>query len=487
MIRVLGPLRRHWLLAIIGVAGLALRALTQIAYHPALLYIDSDKYLHRSFGADPVGYRVMLRPLQLGHGLTLVAAAQHILGLAMAVALYAVLCRRGVPRWAAAIAGAPVLLDAYQLEAEQTIMPDVMFEALIVAGLAVLLWRPKPGPRLVAVAGLALGAATDVRQVGEVLILPAVVFVLVVAVGWRCRLSQGALMVVSFAVPVVAYMSAAEAVTGHFGLTKRGVDVLYGRSAFAADCSTLKLPAYERALCPPRSVAVTLGIDGIINKPQGSLQTYTPPAGMAIRSAKTDFEAAVFKQQPLAVPLSVTRDFVKLFALTRGQSPGDTPISRWQFQTAYPTYPPGITLQFLDRMTHGREKPGVAVPLAVMLRDYQLYGGYTPGPFLALAGVIGLTGAFGLTGRHRRATQALAGACLLASATALAVLLGSDFFQFSWRYQLPGLVTLPPAGALGVAAVATRVKLARQARQNSASAPQESAEPELATGPGLGT
>ena len=33
------------------------------------------------------------------------------------------------------------------------------------------------------------------------------------------------------------------------------------------------------------------------------------------------------------------------------------------------------------------------------------------------------------------------------------VLLASDLFEFSWRYQLPALVTLVPAGALGIAAV----------------------------------
>ena len=30
------------------------------------------------------------------------------------------------------------------------------------------------------------------------------------------------------------------------------------------------------------------------------------------------------------------------------------------------------------------------------------------------------------------------------------MLLVSDLFEFSWRYQLPALVTLVPAGALGV-------------------------------------
>ena len=33
------------------------------------------------------------------------------------------------------------------------------------------------------------------------------------------------------------------------------------------------------------------------------------------------------------------------------------------------------------------------------------------------------------------------------------MLLVSDLFEFSWRYQLPALVTLVPAGALGIAVV----------------------------------
>jgi hypothetical protein len=33
------------------------------------------------------------------------------------------------------------------------------------------------------------------------------------------------------------------------------------------------------------------------------------------------------------------------------------------------------------------------------------------------------------------------------------VLLGADLYEFSWRYQLPALVTLPVAGAFGVTAL----------------------------------
>src|SRR5258708_3829595 len=94
---------------------------------------------------DPVGYKGPLRAILLVGNFDAVAAVQHLLGLAMAVVLYLLLLRRGVPRWLAALATAPVLLDAYQVQIEQTIMPDTWFEALIVARLAILLWPPATG------------------------------------------------------------------------------------------------------------------------------------------------------------------------------------------------------------------------------------------------------------------------------------------------------------------------------------------------------
>ena len=174
--------RRHWLFTIVFCAGLSLRILTQVAYSPALVYIDSYRYLHGDSSLDPLGYLVLLWPLQRAGGLAAVAAAQHILGLGIALSLYSVLLRRGMWRWAAAFAAAPVLLDGYQLQAEQTIMPDVLFEALIVAGLTLLLWRRSPGAWQVGLAGLALGVAVDVRQVGEVLIVPVLALLLVRAI-----------------------------------------------------------------------------------------------------------------------------------------------------------------------------------------------------------------------------------------------------------------------------------------------------------------
>jgi hypothetical protein len=199
-------LRRHWLITVLLLAGLVLRGLSMAAYQPALLYIDSLKYLFGAWpGNDPLGYNLVLKVLLAGGNLSTVTALQHLLGLAIAVVLYLLLVRRGVPRWLSALAAAPVLLDAYQVQIEQTIMPDVWFEALIVAGLALLLWRPEPGPRLIAAGGLALGASAPVAQVGQILILPALVYLLIVVPGWRRKLIQAVLLCAAFALPIIGF------------------------------------------------------------------------------------------------------------------------------------------------------------------------------------------------------------------------------------------------------------------------------------------
>src|SRR5689334_6555206 len=208
--------RRHWMFLLVLAGGAMLAAIAQIAYEPALLFIDSKKYIfgtdfvHTIWGSfDPLGYSLLiLRPVLLfGGDLAYVALIQHGLGMAVALALYALMVRRGAWRWLAALAVAPVLLDAYQLNAEQTIMPDVLFEALVVAGIVLLLWQRRPGLFLVILGGLALGSSAPVRQVGEALIAPALVYVVIAAPGWRRRILHGAVLAACFALPIVGYMS----------------------------------------------------------------------------------------------------------------------------------------------------------------------------------------------------------------------------------------------------------------------------------------
>jgi hypothetical protein len=184
----------------------------------------------------------------------------------------------------------------------------------------------------------------------------------------------------------------------------------------------------------------------------------------------------VIKQQPLRVIGDIAKDSVKVFALTRDTDEGDTPISRWQFQTSYPYYRPGITPYGYNSANKVFKQTGggtasVYRPAAILLRDYQLYGGYTPGPVFLLALLAGIAGIF--TWRRRRdpsgrASQDQSLACLLIVGSAVAVLLGADLYEFSWRYQLPALITLPIAGALGATAVAGRIRQRRLAKAAAA-------------------
>ena len=255
--------------------------------------------------------------------------------------------------------------------------------------------------------------------------------------------------------------------------------------AYAADCQTLSLPSYERSLCPPHQLALKLGPDGLDHAQASPLKHFVPPAGMAQRTAATDFSRRVLLQQPLRVAGSILRDAEKLFEVHRVSSPGDTWIGRWQFQTHFPTYYPyvqvtGGQLEFWDlgagglpvELGTGQQLGGggpvVVRPLAAFLRGYQLDGGYTPGPLLLASLLAGLIGSAFLLRRRRPSTDAgrsteagpdteagrdTARACCYLLGSGVVLLLLADVFEFSWRYQLPAVVILPPAGALGITVI----------------------------------
>jgi hypothetical protein len=412
LFRAVTMLRRHWLVSALLAAGLVLRAAALTAYHQALIYVDTLKYLYgASPGSEPLGYTALLRLILLAGDLGTVAAVQHLLGLAMAVVLYAVLLRRGAARWLAALAVAPVLLDAYQLQMEQTIMADVWFEAMIVAGLAVLLWRPAVTAPFAAAAGLILGSSATVKQLGELLVLPALLYLLVA--GGRRAVTASALAV-AFVLPILCYCSVSYARTGHFWLARRQPSI--GRLAAAADCATLKLPAAVRPLCPAPA-AQALGPDWLEHS--GKSPLYATPVAPGTRGRLiAALGSAIRHQQPARAAVSILQDSVRLFAAARAPSRWVVPISRWQFQTSYPAYPPWVsigrghvivigvqhrvfarfTFRTLDPAYGGRAE--VDRPVAALLRSYQLGGGYTPGPLLAVCAATGLAGSLLLVTRR---------------------------------------------------------------------------------------
>jgi len=461
-------LRRHWLASALLAVGLVLRVLAQFAYRPALFYIDSVKYLYNSAGNDPEGYKLPLRGILLVANLDAVVAVQHLLGLAIAVVIYVLLQRRGVSRWLAALAMAPVLLDAYQLQNEQAIMPGTWFEALIVAAIAILLWRPAVSWRRVVAAGIVLGTSATVAQVGEALIPAAALFVLVAgSATWRHAIGKAALLCAACALPILAYSAGSYLLGQGFFLSHQGVTSVYGRMASVADCGTLKLPPDERGLCPS-PVQQARGDDWLEYGTYAPVQHYYRdlPRG-EVNSLVTSFNDAVLTQQPTRVLQAYVRDVLKLYAVVRVTAPGDPPISRWQFQTSFPYFDshatPAIVRAAVDRFGGG--EPKVWRPVAAFLHSYQLDGGYTPGPLLVLLTITGLTGsAFVLRRRAGPALRQRALACLLFFASAVFLTLISDLFVFSWRYQLPALVTLVPAGVLGISVISEWLQTRRRLR-----------------------
>jgi hypothetical protein len=482
-------LRRHWLVSVFLAAGLVLRVLAKVAYSPALIYVDTLKYLYGVYpGSDPLGYRALLKVILPFGGLPVVAVLQSLLGLAVAVVLYVVLLRRGTARWLAAVAVAPVLLDAYQLQMEQTIMPDVWFDALIVAGLAVLLWRPVVSVRFAVAAGLILGSSATFKAVGEVLVLPAVLFLLVSGGGWRRAVGHAAALAAAFALPILAYCTFSYADTGHFWLA--GPQKTSGRLAAAADCATLKLPADVRPLCPSPAQQAQ-GPDWLVHSSASPLHSAPIPPAANRAKLVGELGSAIEHQQPLRVVVGIAQDSLRLFSVTRTPTPWISPISRWQFQTSYPTYPHWVTLGRGNVIIVGLQRKAFGMfrfhplspayggparvdrPIASFLRSYQLDGGFTPGPLLLLFVLAGLAGSVLTLIRRARGTRSrqLGLGCLLFTATAVVVLLVPDVLEFSWRYQLPALITLPPAGVLGISAILTGRQARREDRAGEAGGP----------------
>jgi hypothetical protein len=452
-------LRLHWVLLVVLVIGVALRVLTVLAYQPAILYIDSFSYLDNLYDLRPdmlrpIGYDLILKLLLPFGGLRAVAVVQHLLGLGIAVMIYQLLLRHGARRWLAALATVPVLLDAYQVQIEHNIMPDVWFQALLVVLIWVLTWHGLPRPWHAASAGVLIGVAVIVRLVGITMLVPAVAYLIVAGslwasrTGWRQIGLRAAAMSAGFAILLTGYAGYYRITTGIWGISGASDGVLYGRAAVIADCEQFSPGTPERAVCPAEPPDHRFGVDYYVHDPASPAMTVALAPGESMDATQASFARTVFANQPLDLAAAILTDFVKGFRPVRVDDVNDVPVERWFFQTSYPYF--GMQDRVDARaFQFGGVAIGVNRPLAQLLRGYQLTVGYTPGPLLALGLLAGLLGGFGIGNARRSGIRA---ASLLVSGLGVTVLMTAAAFEFSWRYQLPGLVLLPIAGALGVTA-----------------------------------
>jgi hypothetical protein len=455
-------LPRHALFLLLLTAGVALRVMAQLAYEPALLYWDSFRYLDNlqllyPVNLNPIGYELLLlKPLLAIGNLGLVTAVQHLAVLGAAVACYALLLRHGVRGWIAALATGPLLLDAYQVQIEQHIMAEALFQLLLVGVLWLLTAGGAPSPRRSAVAGALLGVLVMVRLVAVTLAVPALVYLLLAGGAWRRRAEyrlvarRAAALAAGLAVVLGAYGTYFFLNTGRVGITETTGSVLYGRTATVADCDELPLTDGERQLCPAEPLGERHGVDHYTHFLPTQLDNgLVLEPGESLGDLQRAFARTVLLHQPVDVASAVLTDLFKGFAWSRTTSEGDVPVERWLFPRDYPYYEPP---EFVDpyALEFGGALPSVDPTLSYLLRGYQTTIGWTPGPLLAASLLLGFAGALGL-GRARR--SGIRAACLLTAGAGLTILLTSAAFEFSWRYQLPGLVLLPLAGALGITAL----------------------------------
>ena len=442
----------HWLFAGLLAAGIALRIVTQLAYRPALLYQDSIWYLENAadlvpMDRKPAGYSAFLNLLPIDSTLAVVPAVHHLMGLAAAGIVYALLLRLGVVRWAAALATAPLLLDAFQLLIEQHVLSEALFELLLASLCAVLLWKRPLTPGAAAAAGLLIAFAALTRVIALVMIAPALVAVLTT----HARPSRPVValaLVAGFLVPLFGYAAWYDSRNGGYALAGQDGRFLYARVAPFVECDEFEVPPVERPLCP------LLPVSERPTPQEFAWYPKSPWFRIKDESARdalgASFAKRAIRNQPFDYAEAVAGSVLQGFAFHR-----DTPGRRvpfedtWTFQASYPKpaqFDPVIR-------AHGGTAGTVQPELSAFLRTYQDVV-FTPGPLAALGLLVGLTAAAGL---GRAKDSPLRGPAFLLSATAFVLVFApAASHHLSPRYVLPTLVLLPPALVVGLTAMLRR-------------------------------
>ena len=287
--------RRHWLFGLVLVAALVVRILTALAFRPIMWFGgDSASYLATGLRLIPDpsrvgGYGFMLWVLKPLHSFALVAAVQHLMGLAMGVLIYLLARRFGLPAWAATLATIPVLFDAYELQLEADAVPDIPFGFLVLLALYLLLRAPgERRPARTTAAAFLLGVSALLWPVGLVLLAVLLVVLLAALLIRRAGLVTVLAALLAGALPVAAYSAWFSTREHQFSLTRSDGVYLWSRTMSFANCAVIKPPPGDLVLCPPPGPA-----DGLLAVHLGRQLAAAAPAGRAVLGPDQPARAAL--------------------------------------------------------------------------------------------------------------------------------------------------------------------------------------------------
>jgi hypothetical protein len=434
----------HRLFILVLIPAVLLRADAELGYRWQAWFNDSFLYVEDTvhFNLDPTrvsGYSVFLKILEPFHSYALVTILQHLMGLAVAVMIYALARHRfAAPAWLATLAVVPVLFDGYEIELEHLILSDVPFLFALTLAITLLLWDPAgPSTRRSAVIGLLLGLAWALRSIGEPLFVLFVLYMIIRRFNWRKLVATVAVA----AVPVLAYAGVFYTEHGQFAMSDATGIFLYSRVMTFAECSQMHVPADELWMCTTqapdqrviaqnfiwRSTGHT-PLDRIAGEPFASLQN----------KLAENFAIRAIEAQPLGYAKAVAADTVRVFDWKRQVFPNAQTYDEYEFLATAPPIPTwddahlGRYNSYSAAYVRANPQTQVVNPFAAIIRYYQEYV-WLPG---TVYGLILLAGLGGIVLAWRR----LGGEALLPWAISAAlIVVPAATAEFDYRYVLPAV------------------------------------------------
>lgn len=458
---------RHRVFAVVLGLGLVVRAVTMLGFPPAIWFGgDSASYVSTSLRLFPgtsrvSGYGVLLMLLRPFHSFLAIVAVQHLMGLAMAVMVYALLRRYGLPGWGAMLATLPVLFDAYQIELEQEILPSASFAFLVVLAVTMILWwHAEPPPWAIFAAGSALATAATFWPVGIALLALYLLYLATRRVGWQALGTA----VVAGTLPLAVYALWFDRAYHQVALTDSDGIFLWSRTMSFANCSVIKPPASEVGLCVRQAAARRPAASTFIWAGRSPLNSLSAPKFSASNNALAmDFALRAIAAQPGGYANAVLHDFAFTFSWRIPDHPSALVVRRYEFADATRQWiPPGFVIApghtvTSDQIAYGGTTSTRAVaPFAGLMVGYQRFV-YLPGTLLGVLLLIGLGGIVRVW-RHATFRGLAAGPWILPWVISLGILLVPVMIaDYSRRYTL---IAVPVAClAAGLSFIPRRMRI----------------------------